>query len=140
MVSPKTLPLQTANITPTFPPDGDDSKLVLGTFKGMLPCADCEGIETLLTLYQNPETHGATTYALKQRYVGTTVEPLVETGTWDYMRGTATDPDATVYALNPDKPKEEQIYYVKEGESKITLLDSSMNAINSPLNFSLHKE
>lgn len=119
--------------------DGDDSKIVLGTFSGVFPCADCEGLETYLTLYHDPATGGATTYALKERYLGKNTEPFVETGTWDYLRGTPADPDATVYGLNLDKPKNEQQYYLKVGESEVRLLDSSMNEINSPMNFTLMK-
>ncbi|MDN3203992.1 copper resistance protein NlpE [Algoriphagus sediminis] len=46
---------------------GDNSHVSLdwnGTYKGTLPCADCEGIETILTL-NNDET-----YLLKSIYLG----------------------------------------------------------------------
>ena len=48
-------------------PTGDNSMTSLdwnGTYKGVTPCADCEGIETVITL--NPDK----TYSLSTRYLG----------------------------------------------------------------------
>ena len=48
-------------------PTGDNSMVSLnwnGTYKGMIPCADCEGIETWLTLNLDK------TYLLKTKYKG----------------------------------------------------------------------
>lgn len=48
-------------------PLGDNSEVSLdwnGTYIGTLPCADCEGIETTLTL------HSDRTYVLNTRYLG----------------------------------------------------------------------
>lgn len=39
-----------------------------GTYKGFIPCADCSGIETFLTLNDNE------TYTLKYRYIGKSME------------------------------------------------------------------
>jgi copper homeostasis protein (lipoprotein) len=54
------------NTTQTLP-TGDNSMVSLdwnGTYKGMIPCADCEGIETWLTLNLDK------TYLLKTKYKG----------------------------------------------------------------------
>lgn len=49
-----------------------------GTYHGVLPCADCGGIDTTLTLNDN------LTYALVQRYQGTNEENKVAgTFVWD---------------------------------------------------------
>ena len=50
-----------------------------GTYKGTLPCADCEGIETSLTL----DSDGS--YLLRTRYLGTKVKPFEQRGrfTWN---------------------------------------------------------
>ena len=49
-----------------------------GTYKGMLPCADCEGISTVIQLHQN------NTYQLHQKYEGKdgTVNKSFGTFTW----------------------------------------------------------
>lgn len=36
----------------------------IGTYKGVLPCADCEGLETVLCINEN------NTYKLQTRYLG----------------------------------------------------------------------
>lgn len=36
----------------------------VGTYKGILPCADCEGIETVITIKEDM------TYAIKSKYLG----------------------------------------------------------------------
>ncbi|MGC3979402.1 MAG: copper resistance protein NlpE [Paludibacteraceae bacterium] len=50
----------------------------VGDYKGILPCADCEGIETLLSLNED------TTYFLKMDYIGKG-QPIVDKGvfTWN---------------------------------------------------------
>lgn len=53
--------------TELMPPAGF---VTLGTYVGTLPCADCAGIETELTLYNHPET-GHRRYILRQTYLTT---------------------------------------------------------------------
>lgn len=50
-----------------------------GTYVGILPCADCEGIETRLTLSAD------LTYRISTRYLGRRLEPYVAAGrfSWD---------------------------------------------------------
>jgi uncharacterized lipoprotein NlpE involved in copper resistance len=53
--------------TTSAPPDMHTSQIALdyfGTYKGVVPCADCEGIETLITLKENDE------YEIAVRYLG----------------------------------------------------------------------
>ncbi|OOE82349.1 hypothetical protein BZG25_00400 [Salinivibrio sp. ML198] len=62
--------------------DHHNAKLSLdwnGTYQGVVPCADCEGIDTTLTL--NPDN----TYSLTKTYLGKEGEALKESGTfkWD---------------------------------------------------------
>lgn len=45
-----------------------------GTYTGQLPCADCDGIETTLTLSED------FTYALTERYLGKSNEPTILNG------------------------------------------------------------
>jgi len=54
-----------------------------GTYKGVLPCADCEGIETIVTLKADG------TYSKSSRYLGSDLKPLSQQGTfqWDSAGG-----------------------------------------------------
>ena len=67
---------------PMNPSPGDNSMNALdweGTYVGTLPCADCEGIETELTINYNG------TYSYKTTYLGKESEAEEVTGTfqWD---------------------------------------------------------
>ena len=73
------------------------------TFVGDLPCADCPGIRTELTLTRDAPYSGDGTYKLVETYIDRG-PPITSTGVWGTLRGDATDEDATVYLLNPDKP------------------------------------
>jgi heat shock protein HslJ len=50
----------------------------LGVYKGVLPCADCEGIETLL------ELQDTTRFVLTTRYLGKSETPFVVRGTYGW--------------------------------------------------------
>src|SRR5262245_53851947 len=72
------------------------------TYTGMLPCADCRGINTTLTLLAKSRLDtGGGTFELTEEYVGgRDGNRTVETrGRWILLRGTPTDVDATVYQL-----------------------------------------
>lgn len=67
---------------PATVPAGDSSRTSLdwaGTYAGTLPCADCEGIRTTLTLTQ------AGSYTLTETYQGKDGKPFVTRGkfVWD---------------------------------------------------------
>ncbi len=47
-----------------------------GTYKGILPCADCEGVKTVLTIRQDH------TYLLEITYLGKAAEPLTYEGSF----------------------------------------------------------
>lgn len=52
-------------------PVGDNSRVSVdwnGTYEGTLPCADCEGIKTIITL------NGDDTYAITTEYIGKDVQ------------------------------------------------------------------
>ncbi|MBV5327707.1 MAG: META domain-containing protein [Chlorobium sp.] len=66
---------------PTAGATADNSETSLdwnGTYKGILPCADCEGIETALTLTKER------TYLLESRYRGKGKQIYVEQGTFSW--------------------------------------------------------
>ena len=79
-----------------------DAPVLLGEFKGTLPCPDCAGIETSLILVQKDEGTAEGTYVLMETFTGKSADPVVTEGNWTTLRGSAADPDDTVYELNPD--------------------------------------
>lgn len=66
-----------------YPPDMHTSEISLdwhGTYKGVLPCADCPGIETEITLYKDKR------YSKKTKYLGVDNRQVFEqngTFIWD---------------------------------------------------------
>lgn len=86
-----------------------------GMYKGILPCADCEGIETVLTLNQDK------TYSLKTAYLGKSDKVVEETGnfSWNSAGNTIT------LSSSADKPNQ---YFV--GENMLLQLDMNGNKIS----------
>lgn len=91
------------------------------SYRGVLPCADCSGIETSLFL----EKDG--TWIMNQRYQGAK-EPAVfaSYGSW------ARTADKLVLTERDGKKR----YFRPQGDS-LEMLDTEGNAIESPLNYTL---
>lgn len=110
---------------------GDNSQTSLdwaGVYKGTLPCADCEGIITTLTL--NPDL----TYKRATTYQGKTMTPRIETGKFTWDKG-----GATIFLQNADKSGPNH-YLV--GENHLKQLDMDGKVITGDLadSYQLHKE
>jgi len=110
-------------------------KKILAIYEGILPCADCQGIRTKLTLFDEDFT-----YRLEETYLGTpdgdrTAESA---GTWTTLQGTGEDPTATIYRLNPGKPEEVRSFLVVN-EAEIEQLDRGGRKIESRLRYTLTK-
>jgi len=107
--------------------DGESSlaasaqQTIVVKYAGTMPCADCMGIRTVLTLYSEP---GPTRYELTETYVGTKDgdRSFPSSGRWTVLRGSATDPDATVYQVAFDRP-DRTVNYLKDGDYQLILLD-----------------
>lgn len=56
-----------------------DEQNIIGTYEGTLPCADCDGIRTTLTLNED------TTYDLKSLYLGKEDPAIEECGTYTLL-------------------------------------------------------
>jgi copper homeostasis protein (lipoprotein) len=110
----------------------DDS---ISVYEGTLPCADCEGIETILKLDVADNT-----FQLSSTYKGKQPEKnFKEKGTINTERGLEKDPDGTIYILNWDKPEKDQVYYgyYSKNPEKLYLLDRNKKIIKSKLNYFL---
>lgn len=104
-------------------------------FEGLLPCADCSGIETILKIDQINNK-----FELSSIYKGKSLEKVFkENGNLNTERGLEKDPDGTIYVLNWDKPQSEQTYYgyYSKNPEKIYMLDRNKKIIKSKLDYSL---
>jgi len=112
----------------------------LGTFAGTLPCADCAGIRTTLTLYVEQPSGKPARYELSETYLQTRDGDRVfsKKGRWTLLRGTASDPDAIVYQLDYDQPKTARSF-LKVGDHELRLLDRMQNEISTPAPHSLQR-
>lgn len=96
-----------------------------GTFEGIVPCADCSGIDTKLTL------NGDYTYALSATYQGKGEGNTFEsTGKWKINEG------LDIITLDFDKPQE-LTYYKIVNVNTIQMLDKDGKVINSSHNYDL---
>ena len=89
-----------------------------GTYQGVLPCADCEGIETTLALSREG------TYDMKTEYLGEEDALFEEEGTFSW-----NTEGNTITLSNGESGKRQ--YFV--GENTLTRLDQEGNKIMGPL-------
>lgn len=110
-----------------------DSVLV---YTGRTPCAaiarelnlpanpECYKLKWLLTLYQAPHTFKPTRYQLKR----TLHRQSIIEGSWTVVKGSAADPQALVYLLDPDKPGY-TLYLMKGDDNVLFFLDKERNLL-----------
>ncbi len=112
-------------------PTGEGSAVIdhspLGVFEGTLPCADCDGIRTELTLFLQPDT-----YLLRETYLGgsNAGKTVTSEGSWQAALGLEGEPDATVIQLDPGKP-ESMRSFREAGGDRLELLDPSGRRVAS---------
>ncbi|GAB3291949.1 copper resistance protein NlpE [Parahaliea aestuarii] len=84
-----------------------------GTYRGVLPCADCEGIETVIVLLDDG------TYSSSSKYLGKSNAPFSEQGnfTWNEAGNTITleGPSPVQYFVG-----ENQLIHLARDGSRIT--------------------
>jgi len=113
--------------------------LVIGVFDGRTPCnndlaglngismAGCQIIKCRLTLYQDTKTHEPTNFHLFTVYVGKGDTRYTTTGKWKLLRGTATDPNSTIYQLIPDSGKTRSLSLLKGDDNILFFLDKDLH-------------
>ncbi|SHH72814.1 copper resistance protein NlpE N-terminal domain-containing protein [Flavobacterium defluvii] len=109
-------------------------------YEGLLPCADCSGIQTVLKIYQGNGTMEQQKFEVSSIYKGKSPEKeFIETGNFNTERGLENDPNGTIFILNWDKPLEKQLYYgyLSSDTTKIYMLDRDKKIIKSKLNYTL---
>jgi uncharacterized lipoprotein NlpE involved in copper resistance len=123
-------------ITHTAPTESTSSRLVgdvtentldwQGEYKGVFPCADCEGIEVELQLNSDK------TYELSQEYLGKGNNNETE------VKGTFVFDNAEPTVIVLDKHAENRKFFV--GENFVEALDTEGKKIESKLNYKLVKK
>jgi predicted secreted protein len=116
--------------------------ILLGVYKGTLPCADCTALDTVLRLYAKGKFD--TTYAFyvrTQTYRGAPHGDVVlaDRGDWAVLRGDATDENATVYQLNPDDEKNSDALLLQDNGTALVQLDRELKPIDSQMDLTLRK-
>ena len=123
---------------PATPPTGQH---VLGFYVGTLPCADCSGIRTELTLFAHgPTSSGTASYWLKETYLGRPEKDATfeSGGSWTTQPG-KDDPKAVVYRLTEARSRESR-YVLKLSADELKMLDRSGRPIQSKLDYSLKRQ
>lgn len=87
-----------------------------GTYRGMLPCADCEGIETVVTLRSDGS------YTSSVRYLGKDGEPIIGEGTFEW------NAEGSTISIPGDEPVRYQV-----GENQLIRLALDGSKITGPL-------
>jgi hypothetical protein len=125
-----------ANKTAAEVPAGPE---VFGAFRGRTPCRDlcrlmnvprseaCNKVKCRLVLYQDPLTKAPTTYtwAGKQRWAGK----------WSIVKGTKSDPNATVYQLEP-RVEGGFLSFAKVDDNILLVIDREGNPLVGNANYS----
>ncbi|PAM91431.1 copper homeostasis protein [Flavobacterium sp. IR1] len=109
-------------------------------YEGVLPCADCSGIQTILKIYQGDGTMESHKFELTTIYKGKSPEKkFFQKGNFNLERGFEQDPNGTVYILNWNLPEEKQLYfgYNAGAPNKLYALDHKRQKNKSDLNYTL---
>jgi len=110
----------------------------IGEYEGVLPCADCTGLRTRVTLSAPPASFPETgTFVLEETYEGRNVTNKT-TGTWKLIRGSAKDKQAVVYQLTADKGKRVD-YFQRVADNELRVLDSKRQPLPGPGNATLNR-
>lgn len=107
-------------------PQGFDRKAFAGRFSGILPCADCPGIEMWL------EIASEGTFALRQTYQARDTTTSL-TGTW------TVDDAGKSLLLDPDSKDEADRVFEIVSRDELRALDASGRPIDRTLNYSLRR-
>ncbi len=102
-------------------------------FSGVLPCADCKGILTEITLNSD-----SLTYHIQQTYQGKDTGDTILTGTGSYVRNLSAGDASIIYQLNASRPDDVR-YFKAKGDSALIMLDKQQKEIKSSLNYRLVK-
>lgn len=122
--------------TPLAPEQISSEKPIFkDTYKGVLPCADCSGLETELIFYRDQEYQSFGAFELRELYEGKSTDPLVTKGKWTLFH----ENDKNIYELSPVDGGDPS-YYLQVNANEIKVLDANKNEIEAPFNETLKKQ
>jgi copper homeostasis protein (lipoprotein) len=112
----------------------------IGTFAGVLPCADCAGILTELRLFTEQPSGHPTRYELTETYLGAREGggSLSTTNRWALLKGTSGDAGATVVQLDLGRVDARK-NFVRAGDDELRLIDRNLKEIPPALPHSLYR-
>ncbi len=116
---------RTTNMTDSSEPAsiGDNSRNAIdweGTYRGTIPCADCEGIETEISLTYEE------TYVIKTKYLGKDSQVFISEGRFEWNELGSS------IALDSKSAHAEPLKFLV-GENRLFQLDVQGNRITGPL-------
>lgn len=90
------------------------------SWQGVLPCSDCDGIRTRLTLRRDDD--GSQDFELEETYLGAEAGNVFTlAGAWREVRQGTENGNATVFRLDPDGADQ---WYRLQPDGSLELLDS----------------
>ena len=105
-----------------------DIKAFAGTFSGTLPCADCPGIDTKVTLVADGS------YKLHEAHQGKPVNGFDSDGTW------TVEENGTRIRLDPNSKSERDRLFAVTSKDQIDGLDLEGKAPENKLSYALKRE
>ena len=121
-----------------FPDVNPPVPVLLTTYTGTLPCADCPGIVVELTLATNANTDDPLQYREHRTYLEANENgavTFVATGTWEIHRTDELFSERILYHLHPDQS--DVVFRYRLVNNTLRLLDQSGNDIESILNYAI---
>jgi copper homeostasis protein (lipoprotein) len=101
------------------------------TYGGILPCADCSGLATTLTIIRPFPFTDKGIYILHEFYEGKSIHPIVTQGQWSMAKGMPNDPQAIILILNPQNEQTITYYWMVDKDT-LEPLDPNKQIIDSP--------
>jgi copper homeostasis protein (lipoprotein) len=111
---------------------------LVAAYRGVLPCADCPGIDTTVRLFaaaDGAQDHGS--YLIRRTYQERK-SSYAETGSWTLEKGTPGDASAAVYVLKP-KTGSGVTNFLQVSANEIKQLDNDRKPFAGTVNFSLKR-
>jgi hypothetical protein len=122
-------------LEPWYPPMNEYGDPILGVFEGRIPCTEpslvgCDKVKVALVLYRDSRSNAPSTYQLARVYVATSPEGsrTVTDGAVVMTRGTKLDPQALVYQLDTQAPREFRSYWAI-GDSILFMLGDDLSPL-----------
>jgi copper homeostasis protein (lipoprotein) len=116
----------------------ENDTMVVEKYMGVLPCIDCEGIETIVELSHLQSQVGGS-FTMKQIYTGKKSgdTTIAFAGNWATLKENTDNPGSTIIELNLDKNGNKE-YFKRKGKD-ILMLDKSQQEIPTLLNYTLNR-